>query len=109
MPTTSGTTAHPLSSVLDYSKLKGHYQQFILNIYSESEPKTFLEAVKSKKWHGPMNEELQTWVNTGTFSVVSLPEGQRPIGCRWLYRIKHNADGTVDMYIARLVATGFTQ
>ncbi|KAG7587833.1 Retrotransposon Copia-like N-terminal [Arabidopsis suecica] len=109
MPTPSGTTAHPLSSVLDYSKLNGHYQEFILNISSESEPKNFLEAVKSEKWHGPMNEELQTCVNTGTFSVVSLPEGKRPIGCRWVYRIKHNADGTVDRYRARLVAKGFTQ
>ncbi|CAL9240546.1 unnamed protein product, partial [Arabidopsis halleri] len=62
---TSGTTAHPLSSVLDYSKLNTHYQQFILNISSESEPKNFLEAVKSEKWHGPMNEELQTCVDTG--------------------------------------------
>ncbi|CAL9227241.1 unnamed protein product, partial [Arabidopsis halleri] len=60
LPTVSGTTAHPLSSVLDYTKLNPHYQQFILNISAESEPKTFLEAVRSEKWHGPMNEELQT-------------------------------------------------
>ncbi|CAE5963143.1 unnamed protein product [Arabidopsis arenosa] len=105
----SGNTSHPLQSVLDYSRLNDHYQQFILNISSESEPKNFQEAVKSEKWHAPMNEELQTCVNTGTFSVVSLPEGKQPIGCRWVYRIKHNADGTVDRYRARLVAKGYTQ
>ncbi|KAG7565217.1 Retrotransposon gag domain [Arabidopsis suecica] len=109
LPNISGTTAHPISSVLDYSKFNSDYQQFILNISSESEPKNFLEAVKSEKWHGPMNEELQTCVNTGTFSVVSLPEGKKPIGCRWVYRIKHNADGTIDRYRARLVAKGYTQ
>ncbi|KAG7564815.1 Retrotransposon Copia-like N-terminal [Arabidopsis suecica] len=109
LPTVSGNTAHPLSSVLDYTKLNPHYQQFILNISAESEPKTFLEAVRSEKWHGPMNEELQTCVDTGTFSVVSLPAGKQPIGCRWVYKIKHNADGTIDRYRARLVAKGYTQ
>lgn len=101
-----GTTAHSLSSVLDYSKLNAPYQQYILNISSESEPKSFQEAIKSEKWHGPMNEELETCVKTGTFSVVSLPAGKQPIGCRWVYRIKHNADGTMDRYRARLVAKG---
>ncbi|KAG7551468.1 Retrotransposon Copia-like N-terminal [Arabidopsis thaliana x Arabidopsis arenosa] len=105
----TGNTLHPLQSVLDYSQLNEHYQQFILNISVESEPKTFGEAIKSEKWHAPMNEELQTCVNTGTFSVVSLPEGKKPIGCRWVYRIKHNADGTIDRYRARLVAKGYTQ
>lgn len=94
---------------MDYSKLNPHYQQFILNISTKSEPKTFLEAVISEKWHAPMNEELQTSVETRTFLVVSQPEGKQPIGCRWVYRIKHNADGTIDRYRARLVAKGYTQ
>ncbi|CAL9218335.1 unnamed protein product, partial [Arabidopsis halleri] len=80
MPNDSGNTSHPLQMVLDYSQLNEHYQQFILNISAESEPKNFGEAIKSEKWHGPMNEELQTCVNTGTFSVVTLPEGKKPIG-----------------------------
>ncbi|KAG7533590.1 Retrotransposon Copia-like N-terminal [Arabidopsis thaliana x Arabidopsis arenosa] len=109
MPNDSGNTSHPLQMVLDYSQLNEHYQQFILNISAESEPKNFGEAIKSEKWHGPMNEELQTCVNTGTFSVVTLPEGKNPIGCRWVYRIKHHADGTIDRYRARLVAKGYTQ
>ncbi|KAG7572108.1 Reverse transcriptase RNA-dependent DNA polymerase [Arabidopsis suecica] len=109
MPNDSGNTSHPLQMVLDYSQLNEHYQQFILNISAESEPKNFGEAIKSEKWHGPMNEELQTCVNTGTFSVVTLPEGKKPIGCRWVYRIKHHADGTIDRYRARLVAKGYTQ
>ncbi|CAL9239300.1 unnamed protein product, partial [Arabidopsis halleri] len=40
---------------------------------------------------------------------MPTPSGKQPIGCRWVYRIKHNADGTVDRYRARLVAKGFTQ
>lgn len=31
------------------------------------------------------------------------------VGCKWLFRIKRNLDGSVARYKARLVAKGFTQ
>lgn len=41
--------------------------------------------------------------------LVSLPAGKQAIGCKWIYKIKHKADGSVERYKARLVAKGFLQ
>jgi hypothetical protein len=56
-----------------------------------------------------MNTELEALSRTGTWKIVDLPSNVRPIGCRWVYKIKHNSDGSVERYKARLVAKGYTQ
>jgi len=41
--------------------------------------------------------------------LVDLPPGKEPVGCKWVFTIKHTPDGKVDRYKARLVAKGYTQ
>ena len=38
---------------------------------------------------------------------LSLHPGKQAIGCRWVFKVKCNADGTVERYRGRLVAQGF--
>jgi len=33
----------------------------------------------------------------------------KPIGCRWVFKIKRNADGTIKRYKTRLVVKCYTQ
>ncbi|XP_019101814.1 PREDICTED: uncharacterized protein LOC109133276 [Camelina sativa] len=57
-----------------------------------------------------MDVELENMEVSGTFGdVISLPPCKNVVGCKWVYTIKYNADGSVERYKARLVAKGYTQ
>ncbi|XP_059315764.1 uncharacterized protein LOC132066475 [Lycium ferocissimum] len=46
---------------------------------------------------------------TPTWTLVPLPKGKKAIGCKWVFKIKHKADGSIERYKARLVLKGYTQ
>ena len=55
-----------------------------------------------------MNEELDALLKNHTWDMVDFPPSQSVLGCRWVYKIKTKADGSIERYKARLVAKGFT-
>ena len=40
--------------------------------------------------------------------ICSLLIGKQAVGCKWVYKVKFQADGIVDRYKARLMDKGFT-
>ena len=56
-----------------------------------------------------MDEEYTALLQNKTWYLVSPHSSQNLIDCKWVYRIKHRADGSIDRYKARLVAKGFKQ
>ncbi|CAN1164864.1 Retrovirus-related Pol polyprotein from transposon TNT 1-94 [Linum perenne] len=105
----STSECYPLSSYLSYENLSKPYKHFILNVSVEPEPQSYNEAAKSECWQRAMQDELHALAENGTWVITELPSGKRPIGCKWVYRVKFNSDGSIDRYKARLVAKGFTQ
>jgi hypothetical protein len=78
----------------------------------EDDPVTFSEAMSrsdSDQWETAMEAELDSIHRTGTWVLTDLPKGRQAIGCKWVFKIKRTADGSVDRYKARLVAKGFSQ
>ena len=56
-----------------------------------------------------MQEEMRALKKNDTWDFVDLPNGKRAVGCKWVFTIKHKADGSLERQKARLVAKGFTQ
>ena len=55
-----------------------------------------------------MDKEIQALEKTGTWILTPLPAGKTPIGCKWVYKVKLNFDGSIERYKARLVPKGYT-
>lgn len=73
------------------------------------EPLTYEDAAVIPAWQTAMQQEFDALIANDTWDLVSLPQGKKPIGCKWVYRIKRRADGSIERCKARLVAKGFTQ
>jgi hypothetical protein len=42
-----------------------------------------------------------------TWELVTLPKEKKTIRCKWVYKVKHNAYGSMSKYKTRLVAKGY--
>lgn len=73
------------------------------------EPSTVKQALAHPQWLTTMQEEYKALMTNGTWTLVKLPPHRNPVGCKWVFRVKENHDGTVNKFKARLVAKGFQQ
>lgn len=82
-----------------------HSWQFSMN-------HTYQEAIRSnqkQEWIAAMNDEIYSLTKNRTWQLVVLPAGKKVIDNRWVFKIKMNANGSIDRYKSRLVVRGFTQ
>ncbi|XRB15506.1 retrovirus-related Pol polyprotein [Pseudoscourfieldia marina] len=77
------------------------------------EPRTYEEAIHSKdheRWILAIDSELNSHQLNGTWIVIDNDGTVKNlIGCKWVFKIKLNSDGSIARYKARLVAQGFSQ
>jgi hypothetical protein len=75
-------------------------------------PRTIEEAYSSLDadyWKEAIKSELDSIMSNGTWEVVSIPYGCKPLGCKWVFKKKLRSDGTIEKYKARLVDKGYNQ
>ncbi|KAM2714488.1 hypothetical protein EV2_044230 [Malus domestica] len=102
-------TPYPLSDVLTYDRLSARHRAFTTSISAAIEPSSFSQAICDPHWRLAMEEELAALAANRTWSLQPLPPGKKPVGCKWVYKIKFRSDGSIERYKARLVAKGYSQ
>ena len=80
---------------LRYDNLVLHHYAYMMSVIQEQEPTSFKDAVGRSEWDGAMDEEMNALDNNGTWELVPLPQGKKAIGCKWVYKVQHNADGSI--------------
>ncbi|XP_019230719.1 PREDICTED: uncharacterized protein LOC109211623 [Nicotiana attenuata] len=102
----SPVTSSLISSSYETQVPVEHLQDMTSPQQSLEEP---LEAAMYPSWQSAMTQEFEALYANNSCDLVPLPKGKYAIGCRWVYKVKHRADGIVERYKARLVVKGYTQ
>jgi hypothetical protein len=84
------------------------YAAYMTKLLDE-EPTTFEEAVKKEQWKEAMAEEHQSIMRNEVWEIVPRPKEKSIVTSKWVYKIKHAVDGSVDKYKEIFVARGFSQ
>jgi hypothetical protein len=86
---------YTLSNVLSYDKLSLSYKHFVSTISTSIEPQYYHPAIQHPCWCEAMQAKIKVLEDNNTWTLVSLPPHKTPIGCKWVYKIKHNLDGSI--------------
>ena len=70
--------------------------------------KQAMNDVDKDQWVKAMDLEMKSMYFNSVWELVDLPEGVKPIGCKWIYNRKRDLAGKLQTSKARLVAKGYT-
>lgn len=92
------------------------YETFLAEIELDGgkfiDPTSYKEAMnsdQSSEWNKAMIDELESMKKNDVWDLVDLPNGVKPVGCKWVFKTKLDPKGNVERYKARLVAKGYAQ
>ena len=78
-----------------------------------AEPQNYQDAIDDpvygKEWRLAIEEEYESLMKNGAWELVELPPGKNLVTCKWVFKVKHDANGNTVRFKARLVARGFSQ
>lgn len=80
-----------------------------LLVVINNEPWDYNKARDQKVWVDSCKEEISSIEKNNIWILVDLPKGFKPIGLKWVFKIKRNADGSINKYKAWLVAKSYDQ
>jgi hypothetical protein len=100
---------YPIANHVSSQRLSDPLKAFVYQLSSDHIPTNIHEALRDPKWVQAIKEEMEALQNNKTWNLVPMPRNKKIVGCKWVFSIKHKADGSIERYKARLVAKGYTQ
>ncbi|XP_019199912.1 PREDICTED: uncharacterized protein LOC109193525 [Ipomoea nil] len=74
-----------------------------------SDPTCYTQAVKYLEWREDMDQEFNALLQNQTWCLIPSRAYMNVIGCKWVFRRKRKANGSIERHKAILVAKGFNQ
>ena len=62
-----------------------------------------MASLKATHWKEVVSNEIESILYHHTWEMVDLPPGNKPLGYKWIYKMKLKSNGSIDKYKARLV------
>ncbi|KAM0047020.1 putative RNA-directed DNA polymerase [Helianthus debilis subsp. tardiflorus] len=78
-------------------------------LLADDEPAYFNDAKNKPEWMKAMRAEIESINKNNTWSLTELPRGAKAISLKWVFKVKRNANGSLNKHKARLVAKGYVQ
>ena len=94
-----------LSSFIGYDKLCSSYKSFCLSVSTHFEPQFYHQAIKYQHWKDAMDTKNSSLEQNKTWVLTDLPSHK----IKWIFKSKYKANGSIEIYKARLVTKGDTQ
>ena len=81
-------------------------------LLDHDEPTNYEEVMMSPdsaKWLEAMKPEMRYMYENKVWTLIDLPNDWRAIEIKWIFKRKTDADSSVTIYKARIIAKGFRQ
>ena len=77
----------------EYNEYMAHHYAYM----GSPEPESYTEAAKDPNWKKTTKEGMYALTENEVWDLVYVPQGVKPIGCWWVYKVKYNANGSINM------------
>lgn len=95
-----------------YFSVNENLQHRCLAAVERNVPANYKQAVEGQDkehWIQSIQREVDALISNKTFTIIEKPSNIRPIGFKWVFKIKENKDGTIERYKTRCTALGNLQ